>query len=354
VFILVNNQKYGDVMVTYSESGVDIDLEEVTVAAMVSQLKSTLKLQDVITDTGHFAALLRLGDKALAMSTDGVGSKILVAELMDKYDSVGIDCVAMVVNDLLCVGAQPLAMVDYLAVEKPDPEIASQLGKGLAKGSVEANIAMIGGETASLPGIVHNLDLAGTGIGVVDTNLIISGEDIEDGDAVIGIGSSGIHSNGLSLARKAFLEEAQLKVSDPLPGYQDITVGEVLLEPTRIYVKPIMDLLGKVEVHGLAHITGGGFTNLKRLKKGLSYHLDNLPDPMPVFESIYNLGVPLNEMYRVFNMGVGFVIITSRDNVQKTLEIIGKYYPAQQIGTVVADGKGQVKLETMEESWIEL
>ncbi|NYT18309.1 MAG: phosphoribosylformylglycinamidine cyclo-ligase [Methanobacteriales archaeon] len=341
-------------MVTYSESGVDIDLEEVTVAAMVSQLKSTLKLQDVITDTGHFAALLRLGNRALAMSTDGVGSKILVAELMDKYDTVGIDCVAMVVNDILCVGAEPLAMVDYLAVEKPDPEIASQLGKGLAKGSVDANIAMIGGETASLPGIVNNLDLAGTGIGVVDTARIISGEDIRDGDAVIGIASSGIHSNGLSLARKAFLDESQLNVSDPLPGYPDITVGEVLLEPTRIYVKPVMDLLNKVEVHGLAHITGGGFTNLKRLKKGLSYYLNNLPSPMPIFESIYNLGVPLEEMYRVFNMGVGFAIITRPDNVQKTLEIVEKYYPAQQIGKVVADGKGEVKLKTMEESWIEL
>jgi phosphoribosylformylglycinamidine cyclo-ligase len=341
-------------MVTYSESGVDIDLEEVTVAAMVSQLKSTLKLQDVITDSGHFAALLRLGDKALAMSTDGVGSKILVAELMDKYDTVGIDCVAMVVNDILCVGAEPLAMVDYLAVEKPDPGIASQLGKGLAEGSVDANIAMIGGETASLPGIVHNLDLAGTGIGVVDTNRIISGDDIQGGDAVIGISSSGIHSNGLSLARKAFLEEARLKVSDPLPGYPDITVGEVLLEPTRIYVKPVMDLLSEVEVHGLAHITGGGFTNLKRLKKGLSYHINNLPEAMPIFESIYNLGVPLEEMYRVFNMGVGFVIITPPENVPQTLKTITKYYPAQQIGKVVADGEGQVKLRTMEGSWIEL
>ncbi len=329
-------------------------LEEVTVAAMVSQLKSTLELQDVITDTGHFAALLKLGDKALAMSTDGVGSKILVAELMDKYDTVGIDCVAMVVNDILCVGAQPLAMVDYLAVEKPDPEIASQLGKGLAQGAIDAKIAMIGGETASLPGIVHNFDLAGAGIGVVDINGIISGEDIQDGDVVVGVGSSGIHSNGLSLARKVFLEEAQLKVTDPLPGYPNFSVGEVLLEPTRIYVKPVMDLLCEVEVHGLAHITGSGFNNLKRLKKGLSYNLNNLPEPMPIFKSIYSLGVNLEEMYRVFNMGVGFVIITTPDNVEKTLKIVEKYYPAQEIGNVVANGKGCVKLKTMEGSWIEL
>ncbi|HMK54984.1 MAG TPA: phosphoribosylformylglycinamidine cyclo-ligase [Methanobacteriaceae archaeon] len=341
-------------MVTYSESGVDIDLEEVTVAAMVSELKSTLKLQDVITETGHFAALLKLGDKALAMSTDGVGSKILVAELMDKYDTVGIDCVAMVVNDILCVGAEPLAMVDYLAVEKPDPEIAAQLGKGLAEGATQANTAMIGGETASLPRIVHNLDLAGTGIGLVDVNRIITGESIKEGHVVIGIESSGIHSNGLSLARKVFFEEAGLKVEDPLPTDPDTTVGEALLEPTRIYVKPIVELLKEVKVHGLAHITGGGFNNLKRLKKGLSYHLDNLPEPPSIFQSMYSQGVPLEEMYRVFNMGVGFAVMVALQDAPKALQIINKYHPAQKIGKVLEDGQGQIKLKTMERTWIKL
>lgn len=341
-------------MVTYSEAGVDIDLEEVTVAAMVSKLKSTLKFQDIITETGHFAALLKLGDKALAMSTDGVGSKILVAELMDKYDTVGIDCVAMVVNDLLCVGAEPLAMVDYLAVEKPDPEIAAQLGKGLAEGATQANTAIIGGETASLPGIVHNFDLAGTGIGLVDVDRIITGEFIQEGHVVIGIGSSGIHSNGLSLARKVFFEEAGLKAKDPLPQDPDTKVGEALLEPTRIYVKSIIELLKEIKVFGLAHITGGGFNNLKRLKKGLSYHLDNLPQPQPVFQSIYSLGVPLEEMYRVFNMGVGFAVILAPEDVSKALQIINKYHPAQKIGKVLDDGQEQVKLKTMEGPLIEL
>jgi phosphoribosylformylglycinamidine cyclo-ligase (EC 6.3.3.1) len=195
-------------MTTYKESGVDINLEEATISALTSNLKETLKFRDVITESGHFAALLHLGDKAIAMSTDGVGSKILVAELMDKYDTVGIDCIAMVVNDILCVGAEPLAMVDYLAVEKPDPDVAAQIGKGLADGAEQAKIAMIGGETASLPEIVTNFDLAGTGVGIVDINDIVTGEDIQEGDVLIGISSSGIHSNGLSLARKVFFQDA--------------------------------------------------------------------------------------------------------------------------------------------------
>jgi phosphoribosylformylglycinamidine cyclo-ligase len=339
-------------LVTYSESGVDIDLEEVTVAAMVSQLKSTLKLQDVITESGHFAALVKLGNQALAMSTDGVGSKILVAEMVDKYDTVGIDCVAMVVNDIICVGAQPLAMVDYLAVEKPDPLLASQLGKGLAEGATQAGVAMIGGETASLPGIVDNFDLAGTGIGVVDVENIITGENIKEGDAVIGIESSGIHSNGLSLARKVFFEEGGLDVGSLLPLDHHLKVGEALLEPTRIYVKPIMELINKVEVHGLAHITGGGFTNLKRLKKGLSYHIDFLPEPQTIFKSIYAQGVPLEEMYRVFNMGVGFVVMVAKEEATNTIEILKKHYPAFQIGEVLEDGKGEVSLKTVEGTWI--
>ncbi|MGZ7069584.1 MAG: AIR synthase related protein, partial [Methanobacterium sp.] len=165
-------------MVTYSESGVDINLEEKTVSALVSEIKKTLSFRDVMTESGHFAALVKLGNKAIAMSTDGVGSKILVAKMMNKYDTVGIDCIAMVVNDILCVGAEPIAMVDYLAVEKADPEIASQIGKGLAKGSEMSKIAMIGGETASLPEIVKDFDLAGTGIGIVDIDKIITGKKI--------------------------------------------------------------------------------------------------------------------------------------------------------------------------------
>jgi phosphoribosylformylglycinamidine cyclo-ligase len=341
-------------MVTYSESGVDIDLEEVTVSALTQKLKETLQFQDVITESGHFAALVRLGNQGLAMSTDGVGSKILVAEMMEKYDTVGIDCIAMVVNDLICVGARPLARVDYLAVEKPDPDAASQIGEGLAEGCRQANVAMIGGETASLPEIVRNFDLAATGIGLVDLDGIVTGDIIQDSDVIIGIESSGIHSNGLSLARRVFFEEAGLKVGEPLPSDESITVGEALLEPTRIYVEAIMELLDEVEVHGLAHITGGGFTNLKRLKKGISYRIDDLPSPQPIFKFISSQGVGIKEMYRVFNMGVGFAVILPEEKASDALKIIEKYHPAQIIGRVVDDSQENVEVKTFQGGWIEL
>jgi phosphoribosylformylglycinamidine cyclo-ligase len=313
-------------MVTYSESGVDINLEEATVSALVSEIKKTLSFRDVITESGHFAALVKLGNKAIAMSTDGVGSKILVAKMMNKYDTVGIDCIAMVVNDILCVGAEPIAMVDYLAVEKADPDIAREIGKGLARGAEESKIAMIGGETASLPEIINDFDLAGTGIGIVDGDKIITGENITDGDVLIGIESSGIHSNGLSLARNVFFDKLGLNVDDPLPDNPDTTVGEELLRPTEIYVKPVIDLLNEdIEIHGLAHITGGGFLNLKRLKKGIGYNINNLPELHSIFKSIYNSGVPLEEMYRVFNMNIGFVVIVPSEEADKTIETIQRH-----------------------------
>jgi phosphoribosylformylglycinamidine cyclo-ligase len=333
-------------MVTYSESGVDINLEEATVSALVSEIKNTLSFRDVITESGHFAALVRLGDKAIAMSTDGVGSKILVAKMMNKYDTVGIDCIAMVVNDILCVGAEPIAMVDYLAVEKADPEIAGQIGKGLAEGSNMAKIAMIGGETASLPEIIKDFDLAGTGIGIVDADKIITGENISNGNILIGIESSGVHSNGLSLARKVFFDKANLNIDSPLPEDPDKLVGEELLKPTEIYVKPIVELLKEdIDVRGLAHITGGGFLNLKRLKKGISYNIDNLPEPGSIFKSIYSLDVPLEEMYRVFNMGIGFVVIVPAEDADKTINVIKKYNKAYKIGNVVDNKDGIVKIK---------
>jgi phosphoribosylformylglycinamidine cyclo-ligase len=342
-------------MVTYKESGVDINLEEVTISALTSKLRKTLEYRDIITESGHFAGLVRLGDKAIAMSTDGVGSKILVAELMDKYDTVGIDCVAMVVNDLLCVGAEPFAMVDYLAVDKPNPKLAEQIGKGLVEGAIEAKVAMIGGETASLPEIVKNFDLAGTGIGIVNLDSIITGEKIREGDVLIGIASNGIHSNGLSLARRVFFDRLDLKVEDPLPGYPEIIVGEELLKPTYIYVKPVMELLNsKIDVHGIAHITGGGFNNLKRLKKDVCYHINNLPQPNPIFQSLYSLGVPIEEMYRVFNMGVGMVVIVPEEDNTATIKIIEKYNQVYQIGKVYSNLKNMIKIKTFQNDFIEI
>ncbi|MCQ2737916.1 MAG: phosphoribosylformylglycinamidine cyclo-ligase [archaeon] len=333
-------------MVTYSESGVDIDLEAVTVAKLASKLKPTLEYRNIITDSGHFAALVELGDKAIAMSTDGVGSKILVAKMMEKYDTVGIDMIAMVVNDILCVGAEPIALVDYLAVEEPDPEVAAEIADGLVEGAKESRIAIIGGETASLPGIVKDFDLAGTGIGFVDKDKIITGADIEEGDILIGLASSGIHSNGLSLARRAIFEDGGFKATDKMPG-EDITIGEELLKPTKLYVKTIVDLLKQdFNIKGLAHMTGGGVNNLSRLKKGIGFNITDYPEPQGIFKLIYEQGVPLEEMYKVFNMGIGFTVIVSPEEADAVLEELNKSIKAYKVGTVT--GEEGITVKTFE------
>ncbi|WP_323737327.1 phosphoribosylformylglycinamidine cyclo-ligase [Methanosphaera sp. ISO3-F5] len=338
-------------MVTYSEAGVDISLEERTVKALTGELSETLEYRNIIKNTGHFAALVDFGKQAIAMSTDGVGSKILIANLMNKFDTVGIDCIAMVVNDILCVGAEPIAMVDYLAVEEPDPEIASQIGKGLKTGCQQAKISMIGGETASLPKIIKDFDLAGTGIGTVDKDKIITGSEIEDGDIIIGISSSGVHSNGLSLARKSLLDIAKLNVDDKLPTDETTTVGEALLEPTIIYVEPIMELLNSdVKVHGLGHITGGGFSNLKRLNKNMSYYINELPETLPVFQAIQDTGIESKEMYHVFNMGIGFCVILNKEYKDKAIEILNKYHNTTVIGEVKKDAENKVVITARNEN----
>lgn len=338
-------------MVTYSEAGVDISLEEKTVKALTGELTETLEYRNIIQNAGHFAALVDFGTKAIAMSTDGVGSKILVANQMNKFDTVGIDCIAMVVNDILCVGAEPIAMVDYLAVEEPNPEIAAEIGKGLKDGCQQAKIAMIGGETASLPKIIKDFDLAGTGIGIVDKEKIITGSEIKDGDIILGITSSGIHSNGLSLARKSLLDIAQLNVDDKLPTDPETTVGEALLEPTIIYVDPIIELLKQdIEIHGLGHITGGGFSNLKRLNKNMNYHITQLPETLPVFQAIQDTGIESKEMYHVFNMGIGFCVILDKKYKDQALEILNKYHETTEIGKVEENTENKVIITAREEN----
>ena len=342
-------------MVTYSEAGVDISLEEQTVQALTGELAETIEYRNIIKNKGHIAALVDFGKKAIAMSTDGVGSKILIAKQMEKYDTVGIDCIAMVVNDILCVGAEPIAMVDYLAVEHPNPEIAKEIGKGLKTGCQQAKIAMIGGETASLPKIIKDFDLAGTGIGTVDKNKIITGTEIKDGDIILGITSSGVHSNGLSLARKALLDIANYKVTDKLPTDNSVTVGEALLEPTIIYVDPIIELLNSdVKVHGLGHITGGGFSNLKRLNHNMTYIIDNLPEPLPIFKAIQATGIEDKEMYHVFNMGIGFAVILDEKYKDQALEILNKYHDTYVIGKIQEDEKNRVLINTYNNENIEL
>ena len=312
---------------TYAESGVDIKKEERAIKGILSSIK--IKRKGIGKPLGgHYAGMIEFGKYALVLCTDGVGSKVKIVSELKKWDTIGIDCIAMNVNDALCVGAEPLAFVDYLAIDDPKPEITRELGKGLEKGAELSNISIIGGETASLPEIVSGFDLAGTCLAYVKRNEITTGERIAPGDIIVGLKSSGIHSNGYTLARKV-IEKLNLSYNDKFPDglYLGKTIGEVLLTPTRIYVKEILELLKKVKVHGLAHITGGGLRNLLRLNKNVKYVIESPIEPQPVFKFLQKYGNNIDdmEMYQTFNMGMGFAVIVSEKDVDKTLKILNEY-----------------------------
>ena len=279
---------------TYAAAGVDIDASEAATAALVGAAGEF---------EGDYAGLVDLGESYLALATDGVGTKLLVAEAVDDYSTVGIDCLAMNVNDLVAQGVEPVAFVDYLAVEEPDDETAKQLGEGLRRGAEAAGVALVGGETAVLPDIVSGLDVAGACAGLAPKTALFPGE-AEVGDAVVGWPSSGIHSNGLTLAREAVTREHDY--TDPFPPDPDRRIGDVLLEPTRLYTD-LLDPLREHGVHAAAHITGGGWTNLSRMGPN-RYEITDPFDPQPLFEFVQQTGVVDDaEMHRTFNMGTGFV-----------------------------------------------
>jgi len=310
---------------TYAKSGVDILKEEKAIKGMLSSITSTRKGIGKPLG-GHYAGMIEFGEYALVLCTDGVGSKVEIASELKKWDTVGIDCIAMNVNDAICVGAEPLAFVDYLAIEDPKPEITKEIGKGLNEGAKLSNISIIGGETASLPEIINGFDLAGTCLAYVKKSDIVTGEDIAPGDVIIGLASSGIHSNGYTLARKV-VQHADLfytdKFSDGL--YPGNTIGDVLLTPTQIYVKEIVELLKKVKVHGLAHITGGGLRNLPRLNKNVKFKIDDPFEPQPIFKFLQQRGnIDDKEMYQTFNMGMGFVVIVAEKDVKESISILKK------------------------------
>lgn len=252
-------------MLTYAQAGVDDEKTSRALKSIISLAKGTFefrrgKLGEPAEDLGHYAALMDFGDFYLAITTDGVGTKVLVAEAVGKFDTIGIDMIAMNVNDLLCVGAEPVALVDYLAVKEPDERVFEGIAQGLYEGARQAGIAIVGGETAVMPDLINGFDLAGTAIGVVEKRKVITGKKIRPGDAVIGIKSSGIHSNGLTLARKLLIPKYGLDYE-----YEGKKLWEWLLEPTRIYVKAVLELIENVKVHGLAHITGGAFSTSSAL-----------------------------------------------------------------------------------------
>lgn len=311
-----------DKHLTYAESGVDIKQEESTIKALTSKMTYRREgLGAPITDIGHYAGLIDFGEYALAMATDGVGSKVLIANEMKRWNTVGIDCIAMNVNDLLAIGAEPVAFVDYLALESHEEGFAEQIGEGLVKGAEISRMSIVGGETATLPEIVNGFDLAGTCLGMVKKNEIITGEKVGLGDAIVGIPSSGVHSNGYTLVRK-IIEESEYSYHDPFPSDPSTTIGDVLLTPTRIYME-VLDVIDECDVHGLAHITGSGLLKLKRVTD-LGFDFYDPLEPQDIFKFLQKEGgVEDLEMYKTFNMGMGFLIILPEDDAERAAELTG-------------------------------
>ncbi|QLH80674.1 phosphoribosylformylglycinamidine cyclo-ligase [Halosimplex pelagicum] len=292
---------------TYAEAGVDIAGQEAATAALVGATGDF---------EGDFAGLLDIGDRYLALAADGVGTKLLVAEALDDYSTIGIDCIAMNANDLVAAGVDPVAFVDYLAVEEPDDATAEAIGKGLDEGAERAGVALVGGETAVMPDVIKGLDIAGTCAGLAPKDAIFPGE-AEAGDVVVGWPSSGVHSNGLTLAREAVTRDHEY--TDPFPPNPDRSIGEELLEPTRIY-SDLLGALRDVDTHAAAHVTGGGWTNLTRMGE-FHYEITDPFDAQPVFEFVQQEGdVTDEEMHRTFNMGTGFVAAMSEDDAEAVVD----------------------------------
>jgi phosphoribosylformylglycinamidine cyclo-ligase len=325
----------------YAKAGVDQGAADSAVAGLVRALGAINlgRPSAQVPLPGHYASVIKLDERTgIALSTDGVGTKLVLAEQMGRFDTVGIDCVAMNVNDVICVGAEPLAMLDYIAIEKADPEVCEEIGVGLARGAEKAAIEIPGGELAQLGQLVRGVDVSGACFGTVALDAIVDGSAVEPGDVVIGLPSTGLHSNGYTLARSAL---SDIPLDDDRLGR---TLGDVLLEPTEIYVKPIVELLrSEVEVRGLAHITSGGTKNLLRLAAEVGYEInDPLPVP-PVFELIQEHGqVSDEEMYEVFNMGCGFCVVVPAADEGAALGLLRAHYPAaKRIGSAT-DGPPRI------------
>ena len=329
-------------MLTYKEAGVNIEEGYRSVKLIKEYAKKTMS-EYVLNGLGSFAGMVELPEgykkPVLVSGTDGVGTKLDIACKKRKFDTVGIDCVAMCVNDILCHGAKPLFFLDYIACGKLEAEVSSDLVKGVAEGCIKSQCSLIGGETAEMPGMYKegDYDIAGFAVGIVDKDKIINGKDIKSGDKLIGIVSSGVHSNGYSLIRKVFknLDE----------DFNGKAIWEELLTPTKIYVKPVLSLLEKFNIKGMAHVTGGGFyENLPRMlsEEGLSIVINKNSYEIPeIFKKLMELGVQEEEMYNTFNMGIGFVLCVEEDEVEEVLKELSKQgEKAFEIGYINAGGEG--------------
>jgi phosphoribosylformylglycinamidine cyclo-ligase len=340
---------------TYKAAGVDSEKQDQAMPLLTRWIERSFALRPalgrVVLPLGYFANVIDLGNGVgLALSTDGVGTKILLAEMLDKYDTIGIDCVAMNVNDVLCVGAEPLAVLDYIAVEEARPELLDQIAKGLYRGAELARVTIPGGEIAQVAEMIHGVrggsafDLVGTCVGKVPLDRILSGRDIEEGDLVVGLRSSGIHSNGLTLARRVFFDQLRW-APDHRCAELGRSIGEELLEPTRIYVKEVLAMLAEtLRIKALAHITSTGFLNLTRVDSPTGYALDNLPKPLPIFELIQRHGqVNDEEMFFTYNMGIGFCIVVAPDDAARVLAIASEHgVESHVIGHTVKDDRKRV------------
>ena len=333
---------------SYKAAGVDVTAGYKGVELMKKAVQATYT-NAVISDIGGFGGLYApqikgMEEPILVSGTDGVGTKLKLAFLMDKHDTIGEDCVAMCANDVICTGASPMFFLDYMALGKNIPEKVATIVAGVAEGCKKANCSLIGGETAEMPGFypVDEYDLAGFCVGIVDKKKIINNKTIEIGDKVIGLKSSGVHSNGFSLVRKVFdVNKENLNEYIESLG---CTVGEALLEPTKIYVKPILKLIEQVKVKGISHITGGGFyENMPRmLREGVALKIDkNSYEVPPIFKLIAERGnIPERDMYKTFNMGIGMAVIVPESEVEKSLEILKEAgEEAYLIGEVIAGNK---------------
>lgn len=342
----------------YASAGVDIDLEGSAVSSLVGALSKSVRNKGTpgapVDLPGGFGGIIEFGDQLLALATDGVGSKLQIASKLNQWHGVGIDCMAMNVNDLLCVGAEPIAFVDYIATPKPDPETHAALGKSLAKACELARVTLAGGETASLPGIVTELDLSGTALGFMPKGEAITGENLQAGDILIGLPSSGIHSNGYSLVRKV-VEYTEMGYDEECPFNPEsstreimrfsegtITLGEVILNPTKIYVDPVIDLLNEArggnsgfaysDIRAIGHITGGGLSNLLRLHDSLGWHIESPLPVHPEFTWMANIAdIGDLEMHRTFNMGMGMVIAVNPKNAELITNWLAEKLPGSAI-----------------------
>lgn len=294
---------------TYKDAGVDVKKIRKIQKSFERLIAKTFN-DRVISGFGHYSGLYALDDNVLSMHTDGVGTKVMIAQMLNKFDTIGIDCIAMNANDIICTGTKPLAFVDYIALKKPDDYLIREIMKGLVKGAREAGVAIIGGETAVMPDLIagkdQGFDLAGSMLGIAKKDNLILGDAIRDGNLILGLESNGLHSNGYTLARKVLLKH--YKLDDKIKELRT-TLGKELLKPTRIYVKQVLDIISNYEVHGLAHITGGGFSKLSRLGN-YKFVIDKMPKPKPIFRLIQeHAKLDDREMFNTFNMGIGFCII---------------------------------------------